>query len=72
MKYKNQLIDYIIENEARDFWNWVDSDSELSEAEIELISQQANCMLELDISIMTKLATKHIFAVAYMAEREGK
>lgn len=72
MNYKNQLVDYVIEAEASDFWDYLLDQSELSEDEIALLIQQGKDMQELDRTIMTKLARRHIFAVAYLAEREGK
>lgn len=72
MKYKNKLIDYIIETESENFWECLDEEGWLTDTQYKLLVYQVNNRLELDTKIMKKLATKHIFAVAYLAERESK
>jgi len=71
MNYKTQLIDYVIEHEAGDFFRWIDLDADMLEPEERvLIMTQADSSKELDTKIMKKLAKHHIFAAAYLAERE--
>ena len=77
MNYTQILINYIIENESEDFWHWVDlySSDILSDEERELLLKQGSadytndCIYELDLSIMRRLANHHIFAAAYLLEK---
>lgn len=75
--YGQMLIEYIIDCESEDFWHWVDIDSSdiLSDEERELLLKQGSadytndCIYELDLSIMRRLANHHIFAAAYLLEK---
>ena len=77
MDYTQQMIDYILTCESEDFWHWVECDTAdiLSDEERELLLKQGSadytddCIYELDVSIMRRLANYHIFAVAYLLEK---
>lgn len=77
MTYEQIIIDYILTHESEDFWHWVDLDSDdaLEEDERVLLMKQgcadyqADCLYELDVTIMRRLANHHIFAAAYLLHK---
>jgi hypothetical protein len=70
MDYTQQIIDYILTTESDDFWEQVEDGDWLSDDEREmLLNQGMGSKYELDIEIMKKLTTKHIYAAAYMADK---